>query len=99
MLGRGIGNALVVALSAAVGATVAAAILAVGTWPYLFAVNVPLGLGALAPGRRNGPWLEQRNCAIRGANDDVTLSPVSSRGLREDETRWRIGLPSACEHW
>ena len=21
------------------------------------------------------------------------------RGLREDETRWRFGLPGACEHW
>jgi hypothetical protein len=27
------------------------------------------------------------------------LSTVSSRGLREDETRWRFGLPGACEHW
>src|SRR6186713_822388 len=26
------------------------------------------------PGRRNGPWLEQRNCAIEGASDDITLS-------------------------
>ena len=25
--------------------------------------------------------------------------PSSRRGLREDETRWRIGLPGACEHW
>lgn len=53
MLGRGIGiNAMVVALAAAVGPTVAAAILAVGTWPYLFAVNVPLGLVALTLGWR-----------------------------------------------
>ena len=29
----------------------------------------------------------------------TTLSTVSSRGLREDKTKWRIGLPSACEHW
>src|ERR1700730_10538240 len=33
------------------------------------------------------------------ASDDVTLSTVSSRGLREGETRWRFGLPGACEHW
>src|SRR6267378_8333310 len=39
------------------------------------------------PGRRNGPWLEHRNCAISGASDDVTLSTVSSRGLREDKTK------------
>jgi MFS transporter, DHA2 family, multidrug resistance protein len=51
MLGRGIGiNALVVAISAAVGPTVAAAILAVGSWPYLFAINIPVGIAALALG-------------------------------------------------
>jgi DHA2 family multidrug resistance protein-like MFS transporter len=52
-LGRGIGvNALVVAISAAVGPTVASLILAVGTWPYLFAINVPLGIVALILGWR-----------------------------------------------
>ena len=52
-LGRGIGlNAMVVAVSAAVGPTVAAAILAVATWPYLFAVNLPIGIAALSLGWR-----------------------------------------------
>ena len=52
-LGRGIGiNAMVVAVSSAVGPSVAAAILAVATWPYLFAVNLPIGLAALALGLR-----------------------------------------------
>src|ERR1700755_1116136 len=55
-LGRGIGvNALVVAVSAAVGPTVAAAILAVSTWPYLFAINVPLGIVTMALGWRMLP--------------------------------------------
>jgi MFS transporter, DHA2 family, multidrug resistance protein len=55
-LGRGIGlNALVVAISAAVGPTVASVILAVGTWPYLFAINVPLGILTLALGWRYLP--------------------------------------------
>jgi len=55
-LGRGIGvNALVVAVSAAVGPTVASFILAVGTWPYLFAINVPLGIVTLAFGLRYLP--------------------------------------------
>jgi MFS transporter, DHA2 family, multidrug resistance protein len=58
MLGRGIGvNALVVAVSAAVGPTVASAILAVGTWPYLFAINVPLGVVTLALGWRYLPHI------------------------------------------
>ncbi len=52
MLGRGIGiNAVVVAISAAIGPTVAAAILAVASWPWLFAVNVPVGLVALVAAR------------------------------------------------
>ncbi|MEO6341057.1 MAG: MFS transporter [Caulobacteraceae bacterium] len=44
-LGRGLGlNALVVALSAAAGPTVASGILAAASWPWLFAVNLPLGV-------------------------------------------------------
>lgn len=51
-LGRGIGIiALVVATSAAAGPTVAAGILSVASWPWLFAVNVPLGLATLAIAR------------------------------------------------
>jgi DHA2 family multidrug resistance protein-like MFS transporter len=47
-LGRGVGlNAMVVATSTAIGPTVAAGILAVASWQWLFAVNVPFGLAAL----------------------------------------------------
>jgi DHA2 family multidrug resistance protein-like MFS transporter len=46
-LGRGVGNnALVVAVSTAIGPTIAAGILSLGTWQWLFAVNVPLGVVA-----------------------------------------------------
>ena len=45
MLGRGVGlNALVVATSAAAGPTIASAILAVASWQWLFAINVPIGI-------------------------------------------------------
>src|SRR6478735_2189224 len=55
-LGRGIGiNALVVAFSAAVGPTLAAGILAFGSWPWLFAINVPLGVVTLVLGLRSLP--------------------------------------------
>ena len=55
-LGHGIGiNALVVAVSAAVGPTIAAGILSVGTWPWLFAVNIPVGVAAVLVGRRALP--------------------------------------------
>jgi len=52
MLGRGISlNASVVAISTAIGPSIASAILAVAHWPWLFAVNVPLGLAAYTIGR------------------------------------------------
>jgi DHA2 family multidrug resistance protein-like MFS transporter len=51
-IGRGIGAvALVVATSAAVGPTVAAGILSVASWPWLFAVNVPIGIATLFAAR------------------------------------------------
>jgi DHA2 family multidrug resistance protein-like MFS transporter len=44
-LGRGVGlNATIGSIAAAVGPTVASGILSVGPWPWLFAVNVPIGL-------------------------------------------------------
>jgi DHA2 family multidrug resistance protein-like MFS transporter len=47
-LGRGLGlNALVVGVSFAIGPTIASLILATATWPWLFAINVPLGIVAL----------------------------------------------------
>jgi DHA2 family multidrug resistance protein-like MFS transporter len=48
LLGRGVSyNALVVAVSAVAGPTVAAAILSWGSWHWLFLVNVPVGTVAL----------------------------------------------------
>ncbi|MCA3188810.1 MFS transporter [Cupriavidus sp.] len=51
-LGRGIGlNALVVGVTIAVGPSLGALILAVGSWPWLFAVNVPVAIFSLAISR------------------------------------------------
>jgi DHA2 family multidrug resistance protein-like MFS transporter len=51
-LGAALGwNALVVALSSAAGPTIGALILSVASWPFLFAVNVPLGVVVLAATR------------------------------------------------
>jgi MFS transporter, DHA2 family, multidrug resistance protein len=55
-LGRGIGiNTVVVAISAAAGPTIASGILSVASWPWLFAVNVPLGILAVAIAARALP--------------------------------------------
>jgi DHA2 family multidrug resistance protein-like MFS transporter len=56
LLGRGIGlNALVISVSAAIGPTVAAAILSHWSWEWLFAINLPLGLVAIAIAFRSLP--------------------------------------------
>lgn len=47
-LGRGMGiNSFIVAVSSAAGPTLAAAILSVASWQWLFLINVPLGILAL----------------------------------------------------
>ncbi|TAM53806.1 MAG: MFS transporter [Paraburkholderia sp.] len=56
MLGRGVAiNAMVVAVASAVGPTVASAILSVASWPWLFAINVPIGIAAVIGAARALP--------------------------------------------
>jgi MFS transporter, DHA2 family, multidrug resistance protein len=56
LLGRGFGyNAMVVATAFTLGPTVASAILAIGHWPWLFAVNLPFGLVAVMIGIKTLP--------------------------------------------
>lgn len=55
-LGRGVAlNALIVAVSSAAGPTIAAGVLAVATWPWLFAINVPIGIVAFLIAMRSLP--------------------------------------------
>jgi DHA2 family multidrug resistance protein-like MFS transporter len=59
LLGRGIGlNAVVISISAALGPTIAAGILARWSWEWLFAVNVPIGIVAIAIAARALPRTE-----------------------------------------
>src|SRR6185312_7979908 len=56
LLGRGVAiNSLVVATSAVAGPSIAAGILSVASWPWLFVFNVPLGVVVLWLGRRALP--------------------------------------------
>src|ERR1700710_639886 len=56
MLGRGFGyNALVVGTAFTLGPTIASGILALGPWPWLFAVNLPFGLIAILIGLKTLP--------------------------------------------
>src|SRR4051794_9387954 len=56
LLGRGIGyNALILSFSAAAGPTLAALILSVGDWPWLFLINLPIGIAAILLGLKALP--------------------------------------------
>ena len=91
LLGRGIGiNALVVAISAAVGPTIAAGILAVGTWPYLFAINIPIGIAALALGWRCLPHtarashtFDWQSAALSAIAFGIGIAAIDSAGHGE----------------
>jgi DHA2 family multidrug resistance protein-like MFS transporter len=65
MQGRGFGhNALVVATAFTLGPTIASGILALGPWPWLFAVNLPFGLAALLIGLKTLPSLPRATHAF-----------------------------------
>jgi DHA2 family multidrug resistance protein-like MFS transporter len=55
-MGRGYGhNALVVATAFTLGPTIASGILSVGSWPWLFAINIPFGILAALIGFKTLP--------------------------------------------
>ncbi|MGP8033344.1 MAG: MFS transporter [Steroidobacteraceae bacterium] len=67
-LGRAIGiNAFVVATSAALGPTIASAVLAVAQWRWLFGINVPLGILTIAIARYSLPVVERSHRPLNPA--------------------------------
>ena len=65
MHGRGFGhNAMVVATAFTFGPTIASGILSLGTWPWLFAVNLPFGLLAILIGLKTLPSLPRATHAF-----------------------------------
>ncbi|HEX3754224.1 MAG TPA: MFS transporter [Rhizomicrobium sp.] len=100
LLGRGIGiNAMVVALSAAVGPTLAAGILSVGHWPFLFAINIPFGIAALAIGWRALPAtpkaphpFDGRSALLSAVTFGVGIAAIDSIGHGEAAVLWGAEL-------
>lgn len=69
-LSRGIGiNALIVSVSAAAGPTIASGILSIASWPWLFAINIPVGLIAFGLAYR---FLPQNTAKTPGRKFDIT---------------------------
>jgi DHA2 family multidrug resistance protein-like MFS transporter len=88
MLGRGVGlNATIGSIASAVGPSVASAVLAVGPWPWLFAVNVPLGVvaGAIAwralpDTPRSGAKFDTGGALLQGVSFGTLLIGISEIG-------------------
>lgn len=90
-LGRGMGVlTLSVAASAATGPTVAAVILSVARWPWLFAVNVPVGvlavllaLRSLPSTPRSGHRFDLPSAALNAATFGLLIVAVDGLGTGE----------------
>jgi len=89
-LGRGIsGIAVTVAVSSAAGPTIAAAILKIATWHWLFLVNVPLGILCVIVGRftlpptpMSGKRLDLGSAGLNALAIGALISGLSSIGVR-----------------
>ena len=78
MLGRGVAiNSLVVATAAVAGPSIAAGILSVASWHWLFVLNLPLGVGVLWLGFRALPQnIAERLSSTRLSWLDVLLNAL-----------------------
>lgn len=96
--------ALAVAISAATGPTLAAAVLSVATWPWLFLINLPIGLIAVPLFLRVAPHSPRRSFAFdwMGALLNVGalgLGVLGVDALGQKEARWggiEIGAGFLC---
>ncbi len=90
-LGRGVGlNATVGSVASALGPTVAAGILAVANWPWLFAVNLPLGLiaipiamRALPDTPRSGGRFDAISAALSALTFGMLITAIAGLGHGE----------------
>jgi MFS transporter, DHA2 family, multidrug resistance protein len=96
-LGRALGlNAFVVATSSAAGPTLGGLILAFAPWPWLFAINVPLGLINIAMNRalprreRNRGGLDVPSVITSAAGFALTIWGLD--GFARGEPAWTIAL-------
>ncbi len=91
LIGRGVGlNATIGSIASAIGPTVAAGILSIAPWPWLFAVNVPIGilaipiaLRALPVTRRAGVRFDGPSAVWSALTFGLLISSISGLGHGE----------------
>ncbi len=99
-LGRGMGiNSLIVAVSLTIGPSVASGILSVAHWPWLFAVNVPLGalalalIGALPHTEPSGHRFDVASAVLNAAMFGLLIAAID--GVAQREPAWAVALQFA----
>lgn len=103
-LGKGIGiNAVIVSISAAAGPTLASAILSVGTWPWLFAINVPLGIVTVAIALRAIPRTPRAthrfdyiSAILSAGTFGLLIASVDALGHGASFTRFGVAIAATC---
>lgn len=94
LIGQGVGTvALIVAMASAAGPTVAAAILSVATWPWLFLVNLPVGIVAFAVALRTLPATPLSGARFDGTSALLNaltfgLLIIGIDGIGQEQGRW-----------
>ena len=96
-LGRALGiNALVVATSSAAGPTLGGIVLAVATWPWLFAINIPLGLANVVLNRALPPDVPREGrldiASVVTSALGLSLLIYGLDGFARNESAWTIAL-------
>ncbi len=102
-LGRGVGlNALVVGVGFAVGPSVASLVLSVASWPWLFGINVPIGLVVLAiavpslpPSPRRGHRFDAPAAALTVVAFSALIYALGAAAQRESVGVWGGALAVA----
>jgi DHA2 family multidrug resistance protein-like MFS transporter len=109
LLGRGIAiNSMVVATASVAGPSIAAGILSAASWPWLFAINVPVALLSLWMGRKALPKNRAKAEGARFSPLDVVLNGlmfglvflgVDGLGVRVDAGAAGVGEGSGTPLW
>ena len=77
LLGRGVAlSSMVVAVSSVAGPSIAALILSVASWPWLFAINIPLGIFCFVVGRKTLPENTSKASGAKLSLLDVALNAL-----------------------
>jgi len=96
IIGRGIAlNGLVVAAGVALGPTIAAGVLSVATWPWLFLINLPLGAVALLFAVTSLPRTPTRYVTFDGVSAALNALAFGGLIVGFDFLAHRDGLPVA----